>query len=58
MSYQAVKESYAAEIADIKGAGLWKTERVITSDQKNSITLAGGRERGQHVRKQLPRSCE
>ena len=42
MSYQAAKESYAAEIADIKAAGLWKTERVITSDQKNDITLAGG----------------
>ena len=42
MSYQAVKESYAAEIAEIKAAGLWKTERVITSDQKNDITLAGG----------------
>ena len=37
MSYQAAKESYAAEIADIKAAGLWKTERVITSDQKNDI---------------------
>ena len=39
--YQA-KESYAAEIAEIKAAGLWKTERVIASDQKNDITLEGG----------------
>ena len=42
MSYQAAKESYAAEIAEIKAAGLWKTERVIASDQKNAITLEGG----------------
>ena len=42
MSYQAAKESYAAEIAEIKAAGLWKTERVITSEQKNDITLEGG----------------
>ena len=42
MSYQAAKESYAAEIAEIKAAGLWKTERVIASDQKNDITLEGG----------------
>ena len=42
MSYQAVKESYAAEIAEIKAAGLWKTERVIASEQKNDITLESG----------------
>ena len=42
MSYQAAKESYAAEIAEIKAAGLWKTERVIASAQKNDITLEGG----------------
>ena len=42
MSYQAAKESYVAEIAEIKAAGLWKTERVIASDQKNDITLEGG----------------
>jgi glycine C-acetyltransferase len=42
MSYQAAKASFADEIAGIKEAGLWKTERVISSDQKNSITLAGG----------------
>ena len=42
MSYQAAKESYAAEIAEIKAEGLWKTERVIASDQKNAITLEGG----------------
>jgi glycine C-acetyltransferase len=42
MSYQASKASFADEIAGIKEAGLWKTERVIASDQKNEITLADG----------------
>ena len=42
MSYQAAKASFADEIAGIKEAGLWKTERVIASDQKNYITLADG----------------
>ena len=42
MSYQAAKEGYVKEIAEIKAAGLWKTERVIASDQKNDITLEGG----------------
>ena len=42
MSYQAAKASFADEIASIKEAGLWKTERVIASDQKNYITLADG----------------
>jgi len=42
MSYQSVKQTYTAEIAEIKEAGLWKTERVIASDQKNDITLEGG----------------
>ncbi|MEC8633141.1 MAG: glycine C-acetyltransferase [Pseudomonadota bacterium] len=42
MSYQAAKASFADEIAGIKEAGLWKTERVIASDQKNDITLEDG----------------
>ena len=42
MSYQAAKESYVVEIAEIKAAGLWKTERVIASEQKNAITLEDG----------------
>ena len=42
MSYRAVKESYAEEIAEIKAAGLWKTERVIASEQRNAITLESG----------------
>jgi len=42
MSYHLAKQSYADEIAEIKAAGLWKTERVIASEQKNDITLEGG----------------
>ena len=42
MSYLDVQGSYAAEIAEIKAAGLWKTERVIASEQKNQITLEDG----------------
>ena len=42
MSYRTARQSYADEIADIKTAGLWKTERVIASDQKSDITLSDG----------------
>ena len=42
MSYHATKASFANEIVGIKEAGLWKTELVITSDQKSDITLADG----------------
>ena len=42
MSYQSAKASFADEIAGIKEAGLWKTERVIASDQKSNIPLADG----------------
>ena len=44
MSFKTAKQSLAQELADIKAAGLWKTERVIASDQKNDIVLADGRE--------------
>jgi glycine C-acetyltransferase len=44
MSYRTAQQSFADEIADIKSAGLWKTERVIASDQKNDITLEDGSE--------------
>jgi glycine C-acetyltransferase len=44
MSFRSAKESLARDLAEIKAAGLWKTERVIASDQKNNITLADGRE--------------
>ena len=42
MSYTTARASFADEIAEIKAAGLWKTERVIASDQKNDIQLADG----------------
>jgi len=44
MSFNAVKAGFTQELADIKEAGLWKSERVITSEQKNDITLADGSE--------------
>ena len=44
MSFKSAKESLARDLAEIKAAGLWKTERVIVSDQKNDITLADGSE--------------
>ena len=44
MSFRSAKESLARDLAEIKAAGLWKTERVIASDQKNNITLADGSE--------------
>ncbi len=42
MSYRSAKASFAADIEEIKAAGLWKTERVIDSDQKNDIRLEDG----------------
>jgi len=42
MSYRTAQKSFAEEIDEIKSAGLWKTERVIASDQKNDITLNDG----------------
>jgi len=44
MSYKSAKQSLAQELEDIKAAGLWKTERIIASDQKNDIILADGSE--------------
>jgi glycine C-acetyltransferase len=44
MSFKSAKESLAKDLAEIKEAGLWKTERIIASEQKNDITLADGRE--------------
>ena len=44
MSFTSAKESLARELMEIKEAGLWKTERVIASEQKNDITLADGSE--------------
>lgn len=44
MSFNSAKTSIATDLAEIKAAGLWKTERFISSDQKNLITLADGSE--------------
>ncbi|MEA1889068.1 MAG: glycine C-acetyltransferase [Pseudomonadota bacterium] len=44
MSFKSAKESLARDLAEIKEAGLWKTERIIASEQSNDITLADGRE--------------
>ena len=44
MSYKSAKISLENELAEIKAAGLWKTERIIASEQKNDITLADGSE--------------
>ena len=44
MSFKSAKVSLEKELSAIKEASLWKTERVIASDQKNQITLEGGSE--------------
>ena len=45
MSFDKVRESLANDLDEIKSAGLWKTERNISSNQTNLISL----EDGQHV---------
>ena len=44
MSFKSAKESLKKDLAEIREAGLWKTERIIASQQKNDITLADGSE--------------
>ena len=44
MSFKSAKKSLSKDLAEIREAGLWKTERVIASEQKNDITLADGSE--------------
>jgi len=44
VSFKSAKTSLIQELAEIKEAGLWKSERVIASDQKNDIILADGSE--------------
>ena len=44
MSFKSAKESLSKDLAEIKEAGLWKTERIIASEQSNDITLADGSE--------------
>ncbi len=44
MSFKSAKESLSKELAEIKATGLWKTERIIASEQKNDITLTDGQQ--------------
>jgi glycine C-acetyltransferase len=44
MSFKTAKASIAADLKDIEAQGLYKTERIIRSDQNNRIALADGRE--------------
>jgi len=44
MSFKSAKESIAKDLKEIEAAGLWKTERIIASEQKNDITLEDGSE--------------
>ncbi len=44
MSFKSAKKSLAKDLAEIKDAGLWKTERIIASQQNHDITLADGSE--------------
>jgi len=39
--YETAKAVYAAQLAEIEQAGLWKHERLITSPQSSHITTAG-----------------
>src|SRR6056300_886848 len=45
MSFNKTRSSLSADLEQIKSAGLWKTERNISSNQTNQISL----EDGQHV---------
>ncbi len=44
MSYKSARESLGEDLQAIKDAGLWKTERVIASQQSHDITLQDGSE--------------
>jgi glycine C-acetyltransferase len=44
MSFAKHKEAFTQDLAEIKDSGLWKTERIIASDQKNNIVLDDGSE--------------
>jgi len=44
MSFKNSRAGFEQELTEIKDAGLWKSERVIASEQKNDITLADGSE--------------
>ena len=44
MSFKKAKESFSFDLEEIKKAGLWKTERIINSDQKSKIQLSDNQE--------------
>ena len=44
MSFKKAKESFSFDLEEIKKAGLWKTERIINSDQKSMIQLSDSQE--------------
>lgn len=44
MSFKSARESITQDLKDIAAQGLYKTERILGSDQKSRITLADGRE--------------
>jgi len=44
MSFDKTKIDLAQELKEIKDSGLWKTERVITTDQKSDISLEDGQD--------------
>lgn len=44
MSFKSAKQSLQQDLQEIRDAGLWKSERIIASQQKNDITLADGTE--------------
>jgi glycine C-acetyltransferase len=44
MSFKKAKESFSFDLEEIKKAGLWKTERIINSDQKSKIQLTDNQE--------------
>ena len=44
MSFKGAKKSLTADLDAIKAAGLWKSERIIASEQNHDIRLADGRE--------------
>lgn len=44
MSFLSAKKSLTEDLEKIKEEGLWKSERIIDSQQKNDITLADGSE--------------
>ncbi|HHL31753.1 MAG TPA: glycine C-acetyltransferase, partial [Oceanospirillales bacterium] len=44
MSFTSTRKNLEQELEEIKISGLWKNERIISSEQKNEITLSDGSE--------------